>query len=423
MILKDYLEYSICLTLYFIEYMIEKKDIALEKVVLVGIITQDQDQEKSKEYLDELEFLTFTAGGEVVKRYTQKMNMPNPKTFIGSGKMEDVMHFVKENEVGTVIFDDELSPAQERNISKILNCKILDRTNLILDIFAQRAQTSYARTQVELAQCEYLLPRLKGMWTHLERQKGGIGMRGPGETEIETDRRIVRDKIALLKAKIKTIDKQMAVQRGNRGKMVRVALVGYTNVGKSTLMNVISKSEVFAENKLFATLDTTVRKVVIGNLPFLVSDTVGFIRKLPTQLVESFKSTLDEVREADLLLHVVDISHSNFEEHIESVNQILDEIQSKDKPTIMVFNKIDAYKPEPLDEDEGELERTKANHTIEDWKNTWMAKLGDNVLFISALNKENLEEFRKRVYNEIREIHITRFPYNHFLYPDVEDIT
>ena len=403
--------------------MIEKKDIALEKVVLVGIITQDQDQEKSKEYLDELEFLTFTAGGEVVKRYIQKMNMPNPKTFIGSGKMEDVMHFVKENEVGTVIFDDELSPAQERNISKILNCKILDRTNLILDIFAQRAQTSYARTQVELAQCEYLLPRLKGMWTHLERQKGGIGMRGPGETEIETDRRIVRDKIALLKAKIKTIDKQMAVQRGNRGKMVRVALVGYTNVGKSTLMNVISKSEVFAENKLFATLDTTVRKVVIGNLPFLVSDTVGFIRKLPTQLVESFKSTLDEVREADLLLHVVDISHSNFEEHIESVNQILDEIQSKDKPTIMVFNKIDAYKPEPLDEDEGELERTKANYTIEDWKNTWMAKLGDNVLFISALNKEYLEEFRKRAYKEIREIHITRFPYNHFLYPDVEDIT
>ncbi|MCA0152496.1 GTPase HflX [Winogradskyella vincentii] len=403
--------------------MIEKKDIALEKVVLVGIITQDQDQEKSKEYLDELEFLTFTAGGEVVKRYTQKMNMPNPKTFIGSGKMEEVMRFVKENEVGTVIFDDELSPAQERNISKILNCKILDRTNLILDIFAQRAQTSYARTQVELAQCEYLLPRLKGMWTHLERQKGGIGMRGPGETEIETDRRIVRDKIALLKAKIKTIDKQMAVQRGNRGKMVRVALVGYTNVGKSTLMNVISKSEVFAENKLFATLDTTVRKVVIGNLPFLVSDTVGFIRKLPTQLVESFKSTLDEVREADLLLHVVDISHSNFEEHIESVNQILDEIQSKDKPTIMVFNKIDAYKPEPFDEDESELERTKANHTIEDWKNTWMAKLGDNALFISALNKENLEEFRKRVYKEVREIHITRFPYNHFLYPDVEDIS
>ena len=401
--------------------MIEKKDISLEKVVLVGIITQDQDAEKSKEYLDELEFLTYTAGGDVVKRFTQKMNMPNPKTFIGSGKMNEVMEYVKENEVGTVIFDDELSPAQERNISKILNCKILDRTNLILDIFAQRAQTSYARTQVELAQCEYLLPRLKGMWTHLERQKGGIGMRGPGETEIETDRRIVRDKIALLKAKIKTIDKQMAVQRGNRGKMVRVALVGYTNVGKSTLMNVISKSQVFAENKLFATLDTTVRKVVIGNLPFLVSDTVGFIRKLPTQLVESFKSTLDEVREADLLLHVVDISHSNFEEHIESVNQILDEIESKDKPTIMVFNKIDAYKPEPIED--GETILTKANYTIEDWKKTWMAKLGDNALFISALNKENLDEFRKRVYKEVREIHVTRFPYNHFLYPDVEDIT
>jgi len=402
--------------------MLEKKDIELERVALVGIITQEQDEEKSKEYLDELEFLTYTAGGDVVKRFTQKMTIPNPKTFIGTGKMEEVMNFVKENEVGTVIFDDELSPAQERNISKILNCKILDRTNLILDIFAQRAQTSYARTQVELAQCEYLLPRLKGMWTHLERQKGGIGMRGPGETEIETDRRIVRDKIALLKAKIKTIDKQMAVQRGNRGKMVRVALVGYTNVGKSTLMNVISKSEVFAENKLFATLDTTVRKVVIGNLPFLVSDTVGFIRKLPTQLVESFKSTLDEVREADLLLHVVDISHSNFEEHIESVNQILDEIESKDKPTIMVFNKIDAYEPEPFDEDDLVEERTKANFTIEEWKKTWMSRVGDNALFISALNKENMDEFRKRVYQEVREIHVTRFPYNHFLYPDVEDI-
>lgn len=403
--------------------MIERKDIKLEQVALVGIITQEQDEEKSKEYLDELEFLTFTAGGEVVKRFTQKMTMPNPKTFIGTGKMEEVMNFVKDNEVGTVIFDDELSPAQERNISKILNCKILDRTNLILDIFAQRAQTSYARTQVELAQCEYLLPRLKGMWTHLERQKGGIGMRGPGETEIETDRRIVRDKIALLKEKIKTIDKQMAVQRGNRGKMVRVALVGYTNVGKSTLMNVISKSEVFAENKLFATLDTTVRKVVIGNLPFLISDTVGFIRKLPTQLVESFKSTLDEVREADLLLHVVDISHSNFEEHIESVNQILDEIDSKDKPTIMVFNKIDAYEPEPFDEDDLVEERTKANYTIDEWKRTWMSRVGDNALFISALNKENMEEFRKRVYQEVREIHVTRFPYNHFLYPDVEDVT
>jgi len=402
--------------------MIEKKDIALEKVVLIGIITQEQNEAQSKEYLDELEFLTYTAGGEVVKRYTQKMAMPNSKTFIGSGKMDEVFEYVKDNEVGTVIFDDELSPAQERNISKILNCKILDRTNLILDIFAQRAQTSYARTQVELAQCEYLLPRLKGMWTHLERQKGGIGMRGPGETEIETDRRIVRDKIALLKAKIKTIDKQMAVQRGNRGKMVRVALVGYTNVGKSTLMNVISKSQVFAENKLFATLDTTVRKVVIGNLPFLVSDTVGFIRKLPTQLVESFKSTLDEVREADLLLHIVDISHSNFEEHIASVNQILDEIDSKGKPTIMVFNKIDAYEAEPFDEEDLVVERTKVNYSIDEWRRTWMSKIGDNALFISALNKENLVEFRKRVYSEVREIHITRFPYNHFLYPDVEDI-
>lgn len=402
--------------------MIEKKDISLEKVVLVGVITQDQDEETSKEYLDELEFLTYTAGGEVIKRYTQKVDKPNPKTFIGTGKMNDVMSFVNENDVGTVIFDDELSPAQERNISKILNCKILDRTNLILDIFAQRAQTSYARTQVELAQCEYLLPRLKGMWTHLERQKGGIGMRGPGETEIETDRRIVRDKIALLKAKIKTIDKQMSVQRGNRGKMVRAALVGYTNVGKSTLMNVISKSDVFAENKLFATLDTTVRKVVIGNLPFLVSDTVGFIRKLPTQLVDSFKSTLDEVREADLLLHIVDISHSNFEEHIDSVNQILDEIDSKDKPTIMVFNKIDAYEAEPFDDEDLVVERTQANYSLEEWRNTWMSRIGDNALFISALNKENLDEFKKRIYKEVREIHVTRFPYNQFLYPDIKDV-
>jgi GTP-binding protein HflX len=398
--------------------MIEKKHVALEKAVLIGIITKDQDEIQSKEYLDELEFLTYTAGGEVVARFTQKMDMPNPKTFIGSGKMEDVRQFIDENKVGTAIFDDELSAAQERNISKILNVKVLDRTNLILDIFAQRAQTSYARTQVELAQCEYLLPRLRGMWTHLERQKGGIGMRGPGETEIETDRRIVRDKIALLKAKIKTIDKQMAVQRGNRGKMVRVALVGYTNVGKSTLMNVISKSEVFAENKLFATLDTTVRKVVIQNLPFLLSDTVGFIRKLPTQLVDSFKSTLDEVREADLLLHVVDISHPNFEEHIASVNKILGEINSGDKPTIMVFNKIDAYKSEPLDEDDLDAERTKANYTLDEWKNTWMSKVGNNALFISAINKSNLEDFKKRVYDEVREIHITRFPYNHFLYPD-----
>ncbi|MDU8884860.1 GTPase HflX [Yeosuana sp. MJ-SS3] len=402
--------------------MLENRDIALEKAVLIGLITREQDEVKAKEYMDELEFLTFTAGGEVLKRFTQKMDMPNPKTFIGSGKMQDVQEFIKDNDIGTAIFDDELSPAQERNISKILNCKVLDRTNLILDIFAQRAQTSYARTQVELAQCEYLLPRLKGMWTHLERQKGGIGMRGPGETEIETDRRIVRDKIALLKAKIKTIDKQMAVQRGNRGQMVRVALVGYTNVGKSTLMNVISKSEVFAENKLFATLDTTVRKVVVQNLPFLLSDTVGFIRKLPTQLVESFKSTLDEVREADLLLHVVDISHPNFEEHIDSVNTILDEIGSSDKPIIKVFNKIDAYKPEPFDETDLTIERNKSNYSLDEWKRTWMAKIGNNALFISALNKQNLEDFKKRVYTEVRKIHITRFPYNHFLYPDYENM-
>lgn len=402
--------------------MIEKKDISLERVVLVGIINKQQDEEKSKEYLDELEFLTYTAGGEVIKRFVQKMEMPNPKTFIGSGKMDEVKQFVTDHDIGTVIFDDELSPAQERNISKILNCKILDRTNLILDIFAQRAQTSYARTQVELAQCEYLLPRLKGMWTHLERQKGGIGMRGPGETEIETDRRIVRDKIALLKEKIKTIDKQMAIQRGNRGQLVRVALVGYTNVGKSTLMNVISKSEVFAENKLFATLDTTVRKVVIGNLPFLISDTVGFIRKLPTQLIESFKSTLDEVREADLLLHVVDISHSNFEEHIESVNKILTEINSKDKPTIMVFNKIDAYKPEYYNPTDLDIERTTLHYSLDEWKRTWMSKTQNNALFISALYKENLDEFKRRVYKEVRDIHVQRFPYNNFLYPDVEDV-
>lgn len=402
--------------------MIEKKNIALETAVLVGVITKDQDEKSATEYLDELEFLTYTAGGQVLKRFVQKMTLPNPKTFIGTGKMEEVENYIKEHNISTAIFDDELSPAQERNISKILNCKVLDRTNLILDIFAQRAETSYARTQVELAQCEYLLPRLKGMWTHLERQKGGIGMRGPGETEIETDRRIVRDKISLLKAKIKTIDKQMAVQRGNRGKLVRVALVGYTNVGKSTLMNVVSKSKVFAENKLFATLDTTVRKVVIENLPFLISDTVGFIRKLPTQLVESFKSTLDEVREADLLLHVVDISHSNFEDHINSVNKILSEIESNDKPTIMVFNKIDAYTPEPFDElDEENTTRAKANYTIEEWEKTWMRSLEGNALFISALNKDNLETFRKMVYKEVRKIHIQRFPYNHFLYPDIEE--
>ncbi|WP_339835223.1 GTPase HflX [uncultured Maribacter sp.] len=398
--------------------MIEKKSIDYEKAVLIGIINKDQNEEKVKEYLDELEFLTYTAGGEVFKRFTQRMDIPNPKTMIGTGKMEEIEKYVEEHEIGSVIFDDELSPGQQRNIEKQLRCKIIDRTSLILDIFAQRAQTSYARTQVELAQYEYLLPRLTGLWTHLERQKGGIGMRGPGETEIETDRRIVRDRITLLKKKLTKIDRQMETQRGNRGALVRVALVGYTNVGKSTLMNVISKSDVFAENKLFATLDTTVRKVVIGNLPFLLSDTVGFIRKLPTQLVESFKSTLDEVREADLLLHVVDISHPQFEEHIESVNKILAEIKSSDKKIIMVFNKIDQYEHETIDEDDLITERTGRHFTITDWKNTWMEKVGDRAIFISALNKENLDEFRKRVYDEVRDIHVTRFPYNNFLYPE-----
>ena len=401
--------------------MLEKKSVAYEKTVLIGIVTKHQDEEKLTEFLDELEFLTYTAGGEVVKRFTQKMEMPNAKTFIGSGKMEEVKAFVEQNNIGTVVFDDELTPAQLRNIERILKSKIIDRTNLILDIFAQRAQTSYARTQVELAQYQYLLPRLTGLWTHLERQRGGIGMRGPGETEIETDRRIVRDRISLLKKKLTTIDKQMATQRGNRGKLVRVALVGYTNVGKSTLMNVLAKSEVFAENKLFATLDTTVRKVVIGNLPFLLSDTVGFIRKLPTQLVESFKSTLDEVREADLLLHVVDISHPQFEDHIESVNKILNEIKSADKPTIMVFNKIDAYTFETIDEDDLVTEKTTSHYTLEEWKQTWMSRIGDNALFISALNKENLEYFRERIYKEIRSIHVTRFPYNEFLYPEISE--
>lgn len=403
--------------------MLEKEKTNFEKTVVVGIVTQGQSEEKLKEYLDELEFLTFTAGGEVVKRFWQKMERPNPKTFLGTGKMDEIHLYVKENEISTVIFDDELSPSQQKNISKILDCKVLDRTNLILDIFAQRAETSYARTQVELAQCQYLLPRLSGMWTHLERQKGGIGLRGPGETEIETDRRIVRDRIALLKEKIKTIDKQMSIQRSNRGAMVRVALVGYTNVGKSTLMNVISKSEVFVENKLFATLDTTVRKVVIGNLPFLLSDTVGFIRKLPTQLVESFKSTLDEVREADLLLHVVDISHPDFEDHIESVNQILLDIKSNHKPTIMVFNKIDAYQHLTIDQDDLMTEKTTKHYTLEEWKQTWMSRIGkENALFISAVNKENFEAFREVVYDKVREIHVTRFPYNKFLYPDFKDI-
>ncbi|MEN9488280.1 MAG: hypothetical protein RL494_545 [Bacteroidota bacterium] len=402
--------------------MLEKETINFEKSIIVGIVTQNQSEEKLQEYLDELEFLTFTAGGEVVKRFFQKMERPNPKTFLGTGKIEEINGYVKENGISTIIFDDELSPSQQKNISRIIDCKILDRTHLILDIFAQRAETSYARTQVELAQCIYLLPRLSGMWTHLERQKGGIGMRGPGETEIETDRRIVRDRIALLKEKIKIIDKQQATQRSNRGAMVRVALVGYTNVGKSTLMNAVGKSDVFVENKLFATLDTTVRKVVIKNLPFLLSDTVGFIRKLPTQLVDSFKSTLDEVREADLLLHVVDISHPDFEDHIEAVNKILVDIKSADKPVIMIFNKIDAYTHLTIDDDDLMTERTSKHYTLDEWKNTWMSHVGEkNALFISATNKENFEEFREKVYETVREIHVTRFPYNKFLYPDYKD--
>ena len=401
--------------------MLDVEKTEYEKCLLIGLVTRIQNEDKMNEYLDELEFLAYTAGGKVLRRFTQKLDMPNPKTFIGTGKMEDVAAYVEQHEVGTVIFDDELTPAQQKNIEKILKCKIVDRTYLILDIFAQRAQTSYARTQVELAQYEYLLPRLVGLWTHLERQRGGIGMRGPGETEIETDRRIVRDRIALLKKKIKTIDKQMSTQRGNRGALVRVALVGYTNVGKSTLMNTVAKSAVFAENKLFATLDTTVRKVVIGNLPFLLSDTVGFIRKLPTQLVDSFKSTLDEVREADLLLHVVDISHPQFEDHIASVNKILDEIKSRDKPTLMVFNKIDAYKAEDFDEEDLMIERTGAHYSLEEWEKTWMSRVNGDAIFISALNKGNLEAFRKKVYERVREIHVTRFPYNKFLYPEYED--
>ncbi|CAM1370047.1 GTPase HflX [Tenacibaculum soleae] len=400
--------------------MLETREAISEKAVLIGIITQHQDEKQSEEFLDELEFLTSTAGGITVKRFVQKLEKPNPKTFLGTGKLEEVKAYIETHNIGTAIFDDELTPAQIRNIENYLDCKILDRTNLILDIFASRAQTSSAKAQVELAQYQYLLPRLTRMWTHLDKQKGGIGMRGPGETEIETDRRIIRDKITLLKKKLITIDKQMAVQRKNRGRMVRVSLVGYTNVGKSTLMNVISKSDVFAENKLFATLDTTVRKVVIKNIPFLMTDTVGFIRKLPTQLVESFKSTLDEVRESDLLLHVVDICHPNFEDHIASVNKILDEIGSANKPVVMVFNKIDAYTHETIAEDDMITEKSKIHYTLDDWKKTWINDLGKESLFISALNKDNLENFKEKVYEEVKKIHIQRFPYNDFLYQNYE---
>ena len=383
----------------------------LEKTVLVGIINKNQNKVKSNEFLDELEFLALTAGSIVKERFFQKIDSPNPKTLIGKGKINEINSFIKSNFIETIIFDDELSPAQENNISKILKIKVLDRTNLILDIFAQRAKSSYARTQVELAQCQYLLPRLRGMWTHLERQKGGIGMRGPGETEIETDRRIVRDKISLLKEKIKKIDRQMSNQRGNRGKLVRTALIGYTNVGKSTIMNTISKSNVFAENKLFATVDTTIRKVVVKNLPFLLGDTVGFIRKLPTQLIESFKSTLDEVREADLLLHVIDISHNNFKDHMESVNKILNELNVKNKPIILIFNKIDHFIPK------NKVYNIETH--IKKLKKTWISKIENKTVFISAKNKMNLKEFKDIIYNEIRKIHIKRFPYNDFLYPNI----
>lgn len=389
-----------------------------ETAVLVGLINQNQDERQAQEYLDELEFLADTAGAVVLKKFYQRLDVPHPATFVGSGKLEEIQNYIKIHEVDTIIFDDELSPTQLRNIERELSCKVLDRTNLILDIFAKRAQTAHAKTQVELAQYQYMLPRLTRMWTHLERQRGGIGMRGPGETQIETDRRIILDKIARLKEQLIKIDKQKATQRKNRGKMVRVALVGYTNVGKSTIMNMMAKSEVFAENKLFATLDTTVRKVVIGNIPFLLSDTVGFIRKLPHGLVESFKSTLDEVREADLLVHVVDISHPGFEEQIDTVNQTLSEIDTHVKPTIYVFNKIDAYNY--VHKDEADLSpKTKENYSLEDWKNSWMGKKNTPSLFISAVEKQNIDEFKKKLYEEVHKIHVTRFPYNDFLYdPD-----
>ena len=382
-------------------------DAVEETCVLVGIITSTVTDEQAHEYLDELEFLAETAGATAVKRFTQKLPMANPRTFVGTGKLEEIKEYVKEHGIELVIFDDELSPSQLRNIERELECKILDRNILILDIFASRARTSHAKTQVELAQMQYMLPRLKRLWTHLERQKGGIGLRGPGESQIETDRRIIQTRIALLKEKLKEIDKQLSVQRGNRGQLVRVALVGYTNVGKSTLMNVLSKSEVFAENKLFATLDTTVRKVVIENLPFLLTDTVGFIRKLPHQLVESFKSTLDEVREADLLIHVVDISHPNFEDQLHIVNETLAELDNKDKPMILVFNKIDAYKPD----EHGE------NMTLEELKKTWMNRLpATKCVFISATDKENVEELKETMYSEIKRIFAIRYPFNNFLY-------
>lgn len=389
----------------------------------MGIITQEQTEEQVKEYLDELAFLAETAGIIPAKSFTQKLEHSNPVTFVGTGKLQEIKQYMEDNEIDLVIFDDELSPKQIRNIEKELQVKILDRTSLILDIFAMRAQTAYAKTQVELAQYQYLLPRLTRMWTHLDRQRGGgVMMRGVGETQLETDRRIITDKIAKLKEDLKGIDRQMASQRKNRGKMVRVALVGYTNVGKSTLMNLLSKSEVFAENKLFATLDTTVRKVIIDNLPFLLSDTVGFIRKLPTHLVESFKSTLDEVREADLLLHVVDISHPNFEEQIEVVNKTLLEIDKEEKPTILVFNKVDAFTYKPKDEDDL-TPKTKENISLEELERSWMNKMHDDCIFISAKQKINIEELKEKVYNRVKEIHIERYPYNDFLFQKYDEDT
>lgn len=400
------------------EFILTKQE--TEKTVLVGLITPAQNEAKANEYLDELAFLAETAGAQPVKKFLQRLDTPNSRTFVGAGKLQEIKEYIAENEIGMVIFDDDLSSKQVQNIERELQIKILDRTSLILDIFAARAQTANAKTQVELAQYQYLLPRLTRLWTHLERQRGGIGMRGPGETQIETDRRIILDKISRLKEELQHIDRQKSMQRKNRGKMVRVALVGYTNVGKSTLMNLMSKSEVFAENKLFATLDTTVRKVIIDNLPFLLTDTVGFIRKLPTHLVESFKSTLDEVRDADLLLHIVDISHPAFEEQIEVVNRTLQEVcNSADKPMIIVFNKIDAFTyiekaPDDL------TPRTRENISLEELKETWMAKMHDNCIFISAHEKTNIEELKEMLYQRVKEIHTTRFPYNDFLFQKYE---
>jgi len=386
-----------------------------ERIVIVGLVTSRQNEKKVKEYLDELEFLVDTAGAEVWERFIQKLENPNRATFVGTGKLQEIADFVKVHDIDTVIFDDELSPTHLRNIEPVLNCKVIDRTNLILDIFAKRAQTAHSKTQVELAQCQYLLPRLTRFWSHLERQQGGVGSRGPGESQIETDRRIVLDRISFLKENLEKIDRQMSVQRRNRGNMIRVALVGYTNVGKSTVMNLISKSEVFAENKLFATLDTTVRKVVIANLPFLLTDTVGFIRKLPVHLVESFKSTLDETREADLLIHVVDISHAGFESQVEVVNKTLGEIGAGDKPMIYLFNKIDAFTFVEKEEDDL-LPSTQDNMTLEDWKQSWIGKHQNITLFISAKEKTNIEEFKKVLYDEVKTLHTKRFPFNDFLY-------